>query len=122
MVIGGASAIGWAVAQGLAAGGRQVTIADRNADGATERAADLGAPHDAARVDMADEASVAALFERTRPFDIVVNTAGIDGFGRITEQPVEDFRAIIDCGHPDPRQGLARRFQRPRVLSVGPAQ
>ena len=34
VVIGGASGIGWAVAQGLAAGGRHVTIADRNADGA----------------------------------------------------------------------------------------
>jgi NAD(P)-dependent dehydrogenase (short-subunit alcohol dehydrogenase family) len=36
VVIGGASGIGWAVAQGLAAGGRQVTVADRNADGAAE--------------------------------------------------------------------------------------
>jgi NAD(P)-dependent dehydrogenase (short-subunit alcohol dehydrogenase family) len=97
VVIGGASGIGWAVAQGLAAGGRQVTIADRNADGAAERVAELGAPHDAAGVDVTDEASVAALFERTGEVDIVVNTAGFGGFGRITEQPVEDFRAIVDC-------------------------
>ena len=27
----------------------------------------------------------------------MVNTAGFGGFGRITEQPVEDFRAIVDC-------------------------
>jgi NAD(P)-dependent dehydrogenase (short-subunit alcohol dehydrogenase family) len=97
VVIGGASGIGWAVAQGLAASGRRVTVADRNADGAAERAAELGAPHGAAAVDVTDEASVAALFDATGPIDIVVNTAGFGGFGRITEQPVEDFRAIIDC-------------------------
>ncbi|EHB57982.1 3-oxoacyl-(acyl-carrier-protein) reductase [Mycolicibacterium rhodesiae JS60] len=97
VVIGGASGIGWSVAKGLAAGGRQVTVADRNADGAHERAAELGAPHDAAEVDVTDEASVAALFERIGAVDIVVNTAGFGGFGRITEQPVEDFRAIVDC-------------------------
>ncbi len=97
VVIGGASGIGWAVAQGLAARGRQVTIADRNADGAAERAADLGAPHDAAGVDVTDEASVAALFDAVGDVDIVVNTAGFGGFGRITELAVEDFRAIVDC-------------------------
>lgn len=86
VVIGGASGIGWAVAKGLAVGGRQVTVADRNADGAEQRAAELGAPHDAAGVDVTDEASVAALFERTGGVDIVVNTAGF-----------EDFRAIVDC-------------------------
>lgn len=97
VVVGGASGIGWAVAQELAATGRQVTIADRNADGAAARAAELGAPHDAAGVDVTDEASVAALFDRTGEVDIVVNTAGFGGFGRITELAVEDFRAIVDC-------------------------
>lgn len=97
VVIGGASGIGWAVAQGMAASGRHVTVADRNADGAAERAAELGAPHAAAAVDVTDEASVAALFERTGEVDIVVNTAGFGGFGRITELAVEDFRAIVDC-------------------------
>jgi len=97
VVIGAASGIGWAVAQGLAAEGRRVTIADRNADAARENADQLGAPHDAAHVDVTDDASVAALFDTIGPIDIVVNTAGFGGFGRITEQPVEDFRAIVDC-------------------------
>lgn len=97
VVVGGASGIGWAVAQGLAASGRRVTIADRNADGAAERATELGAPHDAAGVDVTDEASVAALFDTVGDVDIVVNTAGFGGFGRITELAVEDFRAIVDC-------------------------
>jgi NAD(P)-dependent dehydrogenase (short-subunit alcohol dehydrogenase family) len=45
VVVGGASGIGWAVARGLAAEGRHVTVADRNAEGAAEKARELGAPH-----------------------------------------------------------------------------
>jgi 3-oxoacyl-[acyl-carrier protein] reductase len=96
LVIGGASGIGWAVANGLTAEGCRVTIADLNADGAAARAADLGPPHAGAGVDVTDEDTVAALFDRTGPLDIVVNTAGIGGVGRITELPLEQFRAVVD--------------------------
>jgi NAD(P)-dependent dehydrogenase (short-subunit alcohol dehydrogenase family) len=96
LVIGGASGIGWAVANGLAAEGCRLTIADLNADGAATRAAELGAPHSGAAVDVTDEDTVSALFERTGPLDIVVNTAGIGGIGRITELPVDQFRSVVD--------------------------
>jgi 3-oxoacyl-[acyl-carrier protein] reductase len=96
LVVGGASGIGWAVANGLTAEGCRVTIADLNADGAAARAADLGPPHAGAGVDVTDEDTVAALFDRTGPLDIVVNTAGIGGVGRITELPLEQFRAVVD--------------------------
>jgi 3-oxoacyl-[acyl-carrier protein] reductase len=96
LVIGGASGIGWAVANGLAAEGCRVTIADLNSDGAAARAADLGPPHAGVGVDVTDEESVAALFDRTGPLDVVVNTAGIGGVGRITELPLEQFRAVVD--------------------------
>lgn len=96
LVIGGASGIGWAVAGGLAAEGCRVTIADLNADGAAARATDLGPPHAGAGVDVTDEDSVAALFDRTGPLDVVVNTAGIGGVGRITELPLEQFRGVVD--------------------------
>jgi 3-oxoacyl-[acyl-carrier protein] reductase len=96
LVIGGASGIGWAVAGGLTAEGWRVTIADLNAEGAAARAADLGPPHAGAGVDVTDEDTVAALFEKTGPLDVVVNTAGIGGVGRITELPLEQFRAVID--------------------------
>ena len=96
LVVGGASGIGWAVAKGLAAQGCRVTIADLNADAAGQRAAELGSPHTAAPVDVTDEDSVAALFEQAAPLDIVVNTAGIGGVGRITELPVEQFRSVVD--------------------------
>lgn len=96
LVIGAASGIGWASARALAADGCRVTIADRNLDGARERAVELGAPHTAEPVEVTDEASVQALFDRTGPLDVVVNCAGFSNVGLITDMAVEDFRAVID--------------------------
>ena len=96
VVIGGASGIGWATAQTLAADGYTVTIADRNGDGARDRAAELGAPHAAATVDVTDEDSVCALFEGLEHVDVVVNCAGYSGFGLIADLPAEQFREVID--------------------------
>ncbi|HEU4360528.1 MAG TPA: SDR family NAD(P)-dependent oxidoreductase [Mycobacterium sp.] len=96
VVVGGASGIGWAVARTLAADGCRVTVADRNADAAAQRASELGSPHAGEPVDVTDEAAVAALFDRVGPVDVVVNTAGYSGIGRITELAVEDFRGVVD--------------------------
>src|SRR6201986_644934 len=96
LVIGGASGIGWAVAQGLAAEGCRVTIADLNADAARSRAEELGSPHVGTGVDVTAEDAVAALLEGLAPLDVVVNTAGTGGVGRITELPVEQFRSVVD--------------------------
>lgn len=96
VVIGGASGIGWASARALAAAGDNITIADRNLAGATERASTLGEPHTAAHVEVTDEASVQKLFEQTGPVDVVVNCAGFSNVGLITDMAVEDFRAVID--------------------------
>lgn len=97
IVVGGASGIGWASAQALAAAGHRVVVADRNADGAATRAHELGAPHGSAEVDVTDEASVAALFEHTTDdVDVVVSCAGFSNIGLIVDMAVEDFRAVID--------------------------
>ena len=100
VVVGGASGIGWASAQLLAADGYRVTIADRNADLAAQRAHTLGEPHDWAVVEVADEDSVAALFdgviERRGRLDAVVNCAGFSGFGMITDLDAEQFRSVVD--------------------------
>jgi NAD(P)-dependent dehydrogenase (short-subunit alcohol dehydrogenase family) len=94
VVVGAASGIGWAIAQTLA-DDFTVTLADRNAGGAHQRAAELGAPHEAAYVDVTDEASVRELFDRPVP-DVVVNCAGFSGFGPITDLAVEQFREVVD--------------------------
>ena len=75
MVTGGGSGAGAAIALGLARSGARVWIAGRRTD-ALERVA---ARHDAidwTAADVADEASVQALFDRAAPVDIVVANAG----------------------------------------------
>ncbi|OBG89358.1 short-chain dehydrogenase [Mycobacterium sp. NS-7484] len=96
VVIGGASGIGWASAQALAADGCRIVVADRDAEGAAARAAQLGAGHDSHYVDVTDEASVEALFASIDAVDVVLNCAGFSNVGLITDMPVEDFRAVID--------------------------
>jgi NAD(P)-dependent dehydrogenase (short-subunit alcohol dehydrogenase family) len=96
IVVGAASGIGWASARALAADGYRVVVADRNLDGAKARAAELGAPHTAAFVDVSDEATVATLFEQTGPVDAVVSCAGFSNVGFIVDMPVDDFRSVID--------------------------
>ena len=96
VVIGGASGIGWASANALAADGCRVTVADLNADGARDRAAELGEPHTFAQLDVTDEASVERLFGETGPLDVVVNCAGFGSLGLITELSVDEFRGVVD--------------------------
>jgi len=96
VVIGAASGIGWATAQALASQGDGVIVADRNADGAQARAAELGEPHTAATVDVTDEDLVQRLFEETGQVDVVVNCAGFSNVGLITDMPVDQFRDVID--------------------------
>jgi NAD(P)-dependent dehydrogenase (short-subunit alcohol dehydrogenase family) len=52
VVVGAASGIGWASARALAADGCRVIVADRNTAGAERRAAELGAPHRPATVEV----------------------------------------------------------------------
>ena len=96
VVIGGASGIGWASAKALAADGCRVVVADLNADGARDRAAELGEPHTAAAVNVTDEASVRQLFDDIGPLDVVVSCAGFGSLGLITDLAVDEFRGVID--------------------------
>ena len=100
VIIGGASGIGWATAQLLAAQGHRVTIADRNTELAQQRSTELGDPHTWSAVEVTDEDSVATLFDevvaRDGGLDVVVNCAGFSGFGLITELDAEQFRSVID--------------------------
>lgn len=100
VIVGGASGIGWATAQLMAVNGHLVTIADRSATLAAQRAEELGAPHAWTAVEVTDEDNVAAVFDgvvsREGRLDVVVNCAGFSNFGMITELDAEQFRSVVD--------------------------
>jgi NAD(P)-dependent dehydrogenase (short-subunit alcohol dehydrogenase family) len=99
LVSGGGSGIGRAVAISLAEAGVAVTICGRNA--APLDAVAVGNPNIHAHVaDVADEASVAALYEAAEaargPFDIVVANAGIASSAPAYRTTLEDWNRILN--------------------------
>src|SRR5262245_6155500 len=91
LVTGGASGIGLATAQLLAARGARVVALDRDLG-------DLPAPLYGVRADVADEPQVAdAVAEAAAHLgrlDIVVNNAGVGARGTIEANPSEEWRAV----------------------------
>jgi 3-oxoacyl-[acyl-carrier protein] reductase len=100
VVVGGGSGIGAATARALADDGYRVTVADRDEAAAGTVAAALGPPHDAAAVEVTDEAAVEALLagalERGGRLDAVVNSAGVSTIGLVTDLDVAEFRRVVD--------------------------
>jgi 3-oxoacyl-[acyl-carrier protein] reductase len=98
-VTGGARGIGLAVAERLAGEGARVALWDMDEAEAAKVAARLGGA--AMRVDVADEASVAAAVAASEaalgPIDILVNNAGITGpNGPVETYPVDAWRRVVD--------------------------
>lgn len=93
LVTGGASGIGAAVAQGLAAAGFAVLIADLNETAGRGLAAECGAGF--ARLDVADSTAVAAAVAAHGPFDTLVNCAGIDQHAFFGTTVPADWRRLI---------------------------
>jgi NAD(P)-dependent dehydrogenase (short-subunit alcohol dehydrogenase family) len=102
IVSGGASGLGRATAQALAANGAKVAVLDVNEGAAAEMARETGGFAIAADVtDAASvEAAVAAARERHGPARIAVNCAGIGTPGRIVGRegpmPLDAFRKVIE--------------------------
>ncbi|MBF6447657.1 MULTISPECIES: SDR family oxidoreductase [Nocardia] len=100
LVIGGSSGMGLALAQRLLAAGHRITIAARDTDRLTAATAHLGYPDQvrSQRVDIAEEASIAALFDTIGTVDHVVVTAADmrHGYGPLTELPARDARTVLD--------------------------
>ncbi|PXW36208.1 UNVERIFIED_CONTAM: NAD(P)-dependent dehydrogenase (short-subunit alcohol dehydrogenase family) [Williamsia faeni] len=98
VVIGGASGLGKATALALHAEGYQVTVADRDGDGAKAVAAEFGGIGEA--VDVIDEAGVEALFTGVKKRDgavhTVVNTAGLSSWSPIIDHDVAEWRRVVD--------------------------
>lgn len=85
LVTGGGSGIGRSVAQDFAANGDQVTIAGRGMEALAETNAD--GKMRVVQVDVTDEASVKAMFDR--PYDVVVANAGTGSAMRVADMPLD---------------------------------
>jgi len=103
LVTGGASGLGRATAEALAAAGAKVALIDLNADLAAQTAAEIGAL--ATPADVTDPESVKAAMAKAReahgPARACINCAGIGGSVRIVDrkgQPMDldHFRKIIE--------------------------
>ena len=90
LVTGGASGIGRACAERLAADGAHVVVVDRDADAAEAVAAQVGGT--AVAVDLTDLAAVDAL---DLAVDVLVNNAGLQHVAPIHEFPVDRFSYIL---------------------------
>jgi NAD(P)-dependent dehydrogenase (short-subunit alcohol dehydrogenase family) len=99
LVTGATGAFGSAASRALAAAGAKVTIAGGSAEKLEALAAELGATAVARRPETeADtEAMVATAVEAHGGLDIVVTASGMNRVGLITEQPVEDWQAVMDA-------------------------
>jgi NAD(P)-dependent dehydrogenase (short-subunit alcohol dehydrogenase family) len=102
LVTGAASGLGRATARVLAAAGAHVAIADVNVAGAEETlrlVTDAGGSAEAVALDVTEDESrravVADLFDRHGDaFDVLVNVAGIDRPGYVTDIDLADYRQV----------------------------
>jgi short-subunit dehydrogenase len=104
VITGGASGLGLAAAEQLAARGWNLALLDRDEPrlaSAAEALRALGSPHcEAFAVDVTDEAAVKfaldAFAGRLGGLDLALNSAGVAAAGSIAKTPAADWRWILD--------------------------
>jgi NAD(P)-dependent dehydrogenase (short-subunit alcohol dehydrogenase family) len=101
VVTGGATGLGFAIAQRLIASGGGVTLWDRDEAAAGKAAAALGTRARAVAVDVSQHASVCAAVQATLQHaprvDALVNSAGITGPNvKLWDYPMDDWRQVMD--------------------------
>ncbi len=101
VVTGGATGLGFAIAQRLLASGGSVTLWDRDMAAAERAARELGAKASAVQLDVARHESVQAALKATlvhsARIDALVNSAGITGpNGKVWDYPIDAWREVMD--------------------------
>jgi len=122
LVTGGGVGIGAAIAAAFIAEGAKVLITGRRKDKLEETAAKFGADQiayfagDITKVEDA-EAMVAATVEKFGKLNILVNNAGIDTAGNVTDIPIQQWHDIINTN----LNGAfyMTRFAIPRMIEQG---
>lgn len=93
LITGGGTGTGADLARGFAGAGARVVIAGRRIEPLQQVAAATGATAHIA--DVTDEASVAALFDATGPFDIVIANAGASTSAPFARTTLDDWNAML---------------------------
>ena len=101
VVTGGATGLGFAIAERLLQSGGRVTLWDRDDAAAQKAAAKLGTGASAVQVDVADFASVQQAVKRTTAkaprIDALVNSAGITGPNtKVWDYPPDAWRQVFE--------------------------
>jgi 3alpha(or 20beta)-hydroxysteroid dehydrogenase len=100
LISGGARGMGASHTRALVAEGAKVVIGDVLTDEGEALAKELGAAAKFVRLDVTQEAdwqaAVAAAEALGGPVNLLVNNAGIVGFGAVTDMALEDFERVID--------------------------
>ncbi|GAA4660188.1 SDR family NAD(P)-dependent oxidoreductase [Gordonia humi] len=100
LVTGGAQGLGEGMARALAAAGAHVVIGDVQTDAAHTVAESLGDGHGVVALDVTDDAGWATAIteatDRLGGLDVVVNNAGVEISGLMTEISAEDIRRQLD--------------------------
>lgn len=101
VVTGGATGLGYAIAQRLLASGGSVTLWDRDDAAAKKAATALGARASAVQVDVSQHVSVQAAVKATLLIaprvDALVNSAGVTGPNvKLWDYPVDEWRQVME--------------------------
>ncbi len=123
VVTGGSSGIGQAIAAALAGEGGRVVSVGRRFEQA--ELGELPGPGQVAerKLDVSDEAAVAALFSGLNQVDVLVNAAGDGWFDPVLDAKVEDLRCMLEvhvigtflCA----REALARMNGSGHIVNIG---